>query len=65
MLCQFLLYSKVTQSYICVCDEKKSTYIYIHVHICIYICTFFSHLIFHHASLKREEGRKRRERQEG
>ena len=36
VLCQFLLYSIVTQSYICVC-------------VCMYIYThFFSHTIFHH-----------------
>ena len=34
MLCQFLLYSTVTQSY---------AYIYIHTHIC-----YFSHTTFHH-----------------
>ena len=41
MLCQFLLYSKVTQSYIYVCDEKKITYIYICTYMHIYMYIFF------------------------
>ena len=47
MVCQFLLFSKVTQPYV---YAYMCIYIYIYICVCVCVCVYihsFSHIIFH------------------